>query len=71
MSVLIYLGIGCICTAVICLSVKICEMIGIDASFVMVFVFASILFAIIAYCVNPHIILETPKNTNTQIESEG
>lgn len=68
MTILIYLGIGVACTAAVCLFLKICDMTGIDGSFVMAFVFASILFALIAYRV--HTTLETPQNTNTQIESE-
>ena len=68
MSVLVYLGVGCACTAAVYVFFQICDMVGIDAAFVMVFVLASILFAILAYYV--HIALETPQNTNTQIESE-
>ena len=69
MTVLIYLGIGCACTAVFFLFLKICDMTSIDGSFVMAFVFASILFAILAYTIHEEF-NSYEMHKHTQIESE-
>lgn len=69
MSVLFYLGIGCACTAAVCLFLKISEMMGIDGSFVIVFVLASILFAILAYTIHEKF-NSYEMHKHTQIESE-